>query len=215
MTKLSFELNKPIQNFLNNLEIVFASLVFIYTILAIFPLFQPQNPNTSFPPEATLYFTALFCLPIIWVINNIKILAYNSNLFVGKIKKALLLPAVIVGFFSFVLACFLTAYYQNFKFPEALTKEIVTLSFATILYFGAITSFYIAIITILNNIKTKTKLRLYLYAIPLFCSLLVALASLSFYLPIIIILTFLVLALLSYLPSLIWERYFTTKSSVL
>ena len=150
------------------LELTIATVISVLGILAVSVGFQPQNPNTSFPPETTLIFLVMFTLPLVFLVNNIKILSYNWNLFKVNLKKALVLPSVAIILFSFVISSMVTASMVNSGLVKALTAEFMTVLLLTATFTGAIGSTYLVIKTLVNNIKVKNKIRPYLYAVPMF-----------------------------------------------
>ena len=149
-------------------EMTIAIVISALGILTASVIFQPQNPSTSFPPETALIFLGMFILPLVFLINNIKILSYNWNLFKVNLKQTLILPSVAIILFSFVISLMVTSSMQNFGLAKALTAEFMTVLLLTATFTGAIGSTYLVIKTLVHNITAKNKIRPYLYAVPIF-----------------------------------------------
>jgi hypothetical protein len=164
-------------------EIVLGAIIFFQTIfMSLYAFgFYPINPNSSFGPEASLIFAALYALPIALIYNIIILVFLNSKYFINNKIKKILKPLIGFLLLSLVFSCLImhgtfsnpaTYNPQLLNFGQWLVQEILTFFIFAGIFGLILSTLYFVIFILYNQFKTKQTKRYYRFVLPFLCYLL-------------------------------------------
>jgi hypothetical protein len=170
--------SSPLYKFYLFIETAISLLTFIVTIFLTITAFGPQNPNSSFGPEAVLIFFGIFVLPIAFLINTFIIVASNFGLFKRKLYLTFIIPTItafLVGLgWSFQIELTNYALFgetTNKTLSEFLNSQSYTITLSTLFFGIFFSTIYYFIYILIRLIKSKTKISYYRFILPILCIL--------------------------------------------